>query len=949
MKVTRQRNVYYIDISKNLFRGYIETSLLLEKESVVYYKYASLEIQDVEVTLENGLTYKPNLEKKANTNEIYEGVSQEIKEKDFSEVLKIIIPDFNKESNFIRIKINYSPLDFNTSISFYKQVYEDDNHKEIVGSNRHGYSFELFPSVFSEERVGYPWELVYIFPNIEEYKIVSPGILRSFKEEDKVNVSMYYVEESIPDFINFAVGTYERVEIYNGDDKKVLLIPNHFEEYNDSIFEVVDDFANIIKYTEHFLQRTFPIPTLTTVFSLIEIEPTLGIGTSLNNISVLSPSKDIDQAFKMKRIIADIVTAQIFYFYVHFTDITDFWIFAGMKGYLEDYCVRFLLGHNDFLFTLKEEKDFIIRNDVYELPLCDPRRSYLSYYSDFFLKKAKIVFHTLENNLSKAFLSKICSFTLKKKPITQINFTLDFIALIKDITGKDMKVFFDTYVFRPGIVNVIFKFTIDKKKNKVDFKIEQSSTSQLQGANKEVSGFVTVKSFEVEGSYDHSFNFNQENYFYYHTRTKKKKKPEEEEEEIMPLLWIRIDPKGEHFLNSLVEQPDYMFIEQLLDKNVNGQIEAIDYLSKRPSIQICETFERILENTQMFYRVRVRILYVLAKISLENYIGFQRVIQFFIKKFCVQSSTVIKPNDFNFINYFLQKNSIEALSFTNPSIVKKYNGRTVRSADIICAFMINILRFNDNSMNSFSDSEYISNVIKGLARPLIEINQRKNEEDRNGIEDHDSIKIEDDSINMMNDSIKIEDHDLEDNPFFYDDLQNEEPSSSSSDSTINLNYVDIAVKEVERYRLLDMVFPSHENKITESALYFLGKLAINNCISLKKETLLSLSEYPNAYSVRKIALNLLVVLFPDKDTLDFLMRIIRIDTYRIKLLVIEILEETLSLKNSFLKTFLKEIDFYISLDFYDLILRYKIQNIQMFLEDKDLSESEYNSKLLESY
>jgi hypothetical protein len=263
--------------------------------------------------------------------------------------------------------------------------------------------------------------------------------------------------------------------------------------------------------------------------------------------------------------------------------------------------------------------------------------------------------------------------------------------------------------------------------------------------------------------------------------------------------------------------------------------------------------------------------------------------------------------------------------------------------------MINILRFNDNSMNSFSDSEYISNVIKGLARPLIELNQRKNENDRNGIEEHDSIKIEDDSINMMNDSIKIEEHDLEDNPFFYDDLQNEEPSSSSSDSTITLNYVDIAVKEVERYRLLDMVFPSHENKITESALYFLGKLAINNCISLKKETLLSLSKYPNAYSVRKIALNLLVVLFPDKDTLDFLMRIIRIDTYRIKLLVIEILEETLSLKNSFLKTFLKEINFYISLDFYDLILRNKIQNIQMFLEDKDLSESEYNSKLLESY
>ncbi|KAF9763661.1 Transcription initiation factor TFIID subunit 2, partial [Nosema granulosis] len=960
MKIIGQKNVYYIDIGKCLYRGYIETRISLETESDIFYKYASMDILSINILLDNGTTIKPEVERfllqdfLKNENHANVHANLYASEKEMSDILKLS----GVRAGDCTIKIEYRPSEFNTSIVFYTPVYQDDKHREITAMNRLGYAYEIFPSIWAEDlRTGYPWELVYILPNSEEFKVVSPGVLKSFNEEERVNISMYYVEESIPDFINFAVGTFERIEIHNGDDKKVVLLPSNLEEYSDSLNDVVEDLSNILKYTEHFLQRSFPVSTLSIIFSMVDCEPTLGIGTAICNISLLTPAKDIEPMFEIKRTLSSIVASQVFYFYVHYSEITDFWIFCGMKGYLEDYCVRFLLGNNDFLFTLKEDKDFVLANDVYELPLCDSRRDFTSYHSDFFKKKSKLVFHTLESNLSKAFLEKICNFTLKKSSSEiGLNFTHDFIALIKDVTGKDMKAFFDTYVFKAGLVNISFRFTVDKKKNRVDFQVEQSPTSRLPDCNKTISGLVTVKSYEVEGSYDHSFNFNQDNHFYYHTRTKKKKKPEEEEEEIMPLLWIRIDPKREHLLGGVVEQPDYMYIEQLLDKNVVGQIEAIDYLSKRPSVQICEAFERILENSQMFYKIRIRILYVMAKINIDSYVGFQRVIQFFIKKFCVQSSTVIKPNDFNYINYFLQKHSIKALSHTDPFIKKNYNGRNVVSASIVCAFMINILRFNDNSMNNFSDTWYIASVIESLVRPILAMKFT------DGENINFESKTECKQVFYNKDEVKkteefFEDSSEEDRDEDFNFLVEEDSSTSTiperHEETEAPNYVEVAIGEIERYRLLDMVFPSHNNIVTEATLYFLGRLAINGCIGIKKDVLISLSKFPNAFAVRKASLTLLVVLFPDKDTIDFVLGLMKSESFRIKIAIVEILEETLSneiiSRDIFSQDLMKEIDQFLLIFPYDFYLRDKIQNIKMFVEGKDMSLEDFYEKLLAFY
>lgn len=972
MKITSQKNVYYVDIGKSIYKGYIESLITVDKEEILYYKYASMDILSISIHLEDGTTVKPEVQKlllrdflknqdDLNKDENYAKIyNQHEFEKEMSDVLKISgVPEGD-----VTVRIEYRPAEFNTSVMFYRPVYEDDKHKEVVAINRLGYSYEIFPSLWTDSpRTGYPWELVYILPNSEEYKIVSPGVLKSYNEEEKVNISMYYVEESIPDFINFSVGTFERFEIHNGDDKKVIFLPSNLEEYSDTLNDVVEDLANILKYTEHFLQRSFPIPTLSISFSMIDFELTMGIGTALCNISLLTPSKDIEPMFEIKRTLSSIIASQIFYFYVHYSEITDFWVFCGLKGYLEDYCVRFLLGNNDFLFTLKEDKDFVFENDVYELPLCDRRRDFFSYHTEFFQKKSKLVFHTLESNLSKAFLEKICIFTLKKTNAQiGLNFTPDFILLIKDVTGKDMKSFFDTYVFKSGLISVSFRFTIDKKKNRVDFKVDQKPTSKLPDCNKRLTGLITVKSYEVEGSYDHSFNFNQDNHFYYHTRTKKKKKPEDEEEEIMPLLWIRIDPKREHLVNGVVEQPDYMFIEQLLDKNVIGQIEAIEYLSKRPSVQICEAFERILENSQMFYKVRIRVLYVLAKIDIENFVGFQRVIQFFIKKFCVQASTVIKPNDFTYISYFLQKHSIRALSFIDPFIVKNYNGRNVGSASIVCAFMINILRFNDNSMNSFSDSWYIASVIESLVRPILAmkfpgVGDLINFESKSECK---KIFCDKEGPQKANASLEFADSSSneEDNKNDFNFLVEESSTSSSlasiperqpEDKTETLNYIDVAVEEIERYRLLDMVFPSHNNIVTESTLYFLGRLAINGCVGIQREVLISLASYPNTFSVRKAALTLLVILFPDKETIEFILGLLKSDIFRIKMAIAEIIEDTVSKNLCDIRNMLGEIKDILFIFPYDPILRDKMQNINLFVEGKDISSEDYNQKLLDFY
>ncbi|KAK1350003.1 Transcription initiation factor TFIID subunit 2 [Hamiltosporidium tvaerminnensis] len=95
--------------------------------------------------------------------------------------------------------------------------------------------------------------------------------------------------------------------------------------------------------------------------------------------------------------------------------------------------------------------------------------------------------------------------------------------------------------------------------------------------------------------------------------------------------------------------------------------------------------------------------------------GYMRLLQFFIRKYCYLSSTIVKSNDYNsFTSYFIEKEIIRSISVSNPYILRSKN----INSEITLSFIINLLKYNDNSSNGYSDSYYIGSLVECIGLPL---------------------------------------------------------------------------------------------------------------------------------------------------------------------------------------------------------------------------------------
>lgn len=861
MRVSHQKNVYYVDINKNIYRGYIETSISKESnEKFIVYRSAYLEIEEVVLidSMEklhfeyfNTKTSKdklkiPKVIIKSKNKPITEDENKQIHSEDDSssstekyyDAFRVKIPDEINDSSF-KIRISFKPVDSNPSILWYKPVSDKDKHKEVIASNPFYNSSCIAPYIDTITNM----ELYYIIPNTEEVKVISSGTFKSIREEDRMIIYLYGAYTH-PKYLSFVVGTYDQCDIFNDNDKRKLLLPYSIETNKT---EIINDLQAIIKYIESFT-KTNELSSCNVVFSLIPIDNIVSKNMVILKYSYIPSSKDIEMAYLLKRILSECLSQQVYHFMNW--SLYDAWIYHGFSGYLADYCIRYLLGNNEFLFNYIEDKQYVIDRDIMEYPLFYTLRKEHECYSEFFKKKTRLVFHCMESHLSFAFLQKISDEIIEARRIEQKQellltdlrkcFTPRFIKIVKDSTGKDLRGFFDFYLFRPGLMKIKLGLNINKKKNTVNVIASYLNTSQLPGANKKPMGNINIKSIELEGNFDHEISFEGENVFMYHTRTKKKKK-EEVDEEIMPLLYIRADTKRENLFEYIVEQPDYMYIEQLQDKNIIGQFEAIQGLKNKPTLASCEALEKLLDNSHVFYKIRIKVSYVLRFINIEEYNGFQRMIQYFIRNRCVANSTVLKSNEFGLISYFIQKHLVKSLSQISDTL-------RLEDSKIVIAFLENILKFNDNSLSQFEDSWYISTVINLFVKQSAFISCYKSP----------ITEVERLFKDYSGDAKFITTEDFI--------RTNKSIHKTTDESTVIQNCFD----ELERFRISDMVFPSNSNIITRTCLISYIRLSYYNKMRISKDSLMNLAKYPNLYSIRLPAIEGLLILF--SDTLPFILK-----------------------------------------------------------------------------
>ncbi|ELA48190.1 hypothetical protein VCUG_00231 [Vavraia culicis subsp. floridensis] len=698
------------------------------------------------------------------------------------------------------------------------------------------------------------YTMVYVVP--PDFTVVSPGQLVGVIEHCECIVHTYTVR-AFAENVCFAVGSYEAYEI---SAVKTLYVPR-YTEYAD----LKSDLNAVHKFVNNFVGGDHTLP-LSIVFTMMPCTA-VALHVAVLPMSTFPTADDIEHNFAFKERVARLIGTQLFmntYF-----EREDLWLKMGLIGYVADHILKHMLGTNEFLFRLRNAIDAIVRDDHLHLPLYAPARTVHSYRSAFVCAKAAVFMHILENNTSLAFMQKIVKICLNRERIN----THAFIGVVRDVTGKDLRN--ERMIYRNNSGTYTGEVSIDLKKNQVKIVFNGPVNT-------------VVQSHEVEGVYEH--NVKKELTYTYHNRRKK------DEESV---LFIRVDPYITQLNTYKLVLKGTMYGNLTRDKNVLSQMEGIKHVDE------CE-LERLVYDVHVNYRIKLMAM---------HYLGINSILSFFVKKFCVQGSTIIKPNMFTVLNHQVLVGTMRILSMFDPHVKRVVNEKVVSVGAILKAFFYNVLRYNDNSSNAYDDSVFVGQLIRGLSFMLTvhggtgedigdNIGEgvyegvdggRDSEDDEIGgngddgstdrIDNTDRTANADRTMSANHISGALDGainktvstpHDttpstVKNNLWDRNDAEHREIMNKEREGVIDtdrgrtgtnhLNTTaecdDIYLEIIERYRMKDIIFPSNCNRVTCAVLYFYGRLDLYGMVNMNINYLLLLIRPANFIEVRCAAAEIL--------------------------------------------------------------------------------------------
>ncbi|CCG24484.1 Tsm1 transcription initiation factor TFIID subunit [Candida orthopsilosis Co 90-125] len=184
-----------------------------------------------------------------------------------------------------------------------------------------------------------------------------------------------------------------------------------------------------------------------------------------------------------------------------------------------------------------------------------------------------------------------------------------------------------------------------------------------------------------------------------------------------PFEWIRGDIDFEWIAKIEVLQPDFMYGSQLVyDRDVEAQFDALRYFGnlEKPSVIYCTALVRTFLDERYFYRIRIAAAEALATCSnaSNDFIGMKYLIKAYKHLYCFPDSSIPKANDFNDFKLFLIQRAV-------PGILCRITDDEGRVPKDVQDLLFNFVKFNDNAMNDYQDTLYLSDLIKALTTSAI--------------------------------------------------------------------------------------------------------------------------------------------------------------------------------------------------------------------------------------
>uniref|UniRef100_A0A915PKF7 Transcription initiation factor TFIID subunit 2 n=1 Tax=Setaria digitata TaxID=48799 RepID=A0A915PKF7_9BILA len=604
------------------------------------------------------------------------------------------------------------------------------------------------------------------------FTVVASGELFDTEYTTDLQEKIYHYQLLVPTSavnIGFAIGSFTPVVHPDMPEITSFALPS----LHPLVKHTTSTIDRVFEYFEELLSCRFPFSSYKQVFVYqTPDEVTAYTGLSILSLTLLYHKKILDVVQMTRQYLAYAVAQQFFGCFVTSTCWLDIWLVSSLARSVTSMFVERFFGSSENLFQiskmLNSVSDYETRwgkivlrpsNADYKQYLhFDPRNPYTCspLYADAMFKKGHLVMRMLSQRLGKEpflqVMQKILSVAmqasqLQKEPAHWQHMTVStesFFRTVSSVTGQELPTFLEQWIHNGGHAKFWVQYAFNRKRNMIELEVKQEPSAN-RGRQSYVGPLIVVVQ-ELDGSFTHTVQIDSNHSKHdlqCHSkagrRQKKKKIPLSTGEELeidlanmdpdSPVLWIRIDPDLLLLRKVSIQQPVYQWEYMLkYERDVLAQLQALDILQRFPSPHARGILIETIETEAFFYRqvlVRCRAAYILAEVVNklpETWLGPPALMILFKKFFgCKSAPHIPKPNNFVATSANLQ---LYFLMHAIPQALARLRSSSNGALSEVHHFLIGLIKYNDNTVNRYSDDHYRASLINALAATVVPAENR---------------------------------------------------------------------------------------------------------------------------------------------------------------------------------------------------------------------------------
>lgn len=442
----------------------------------------------------------------------------------------------------------------------------------------------------------------------EKYFALSNGVLAETRHDKSAGTKTYHWYQDVPHvsyLISLVVGEYvERTEYYKDIPLSYYVQPGREEEGERSFGKTPD----MVKFFSEKLNFDYPYKK----YAQIVVEDFVFGGmentSATTQTAMTLHDERAHQDYESEPLVAHELAHQWFGDLLTCKDWSHAWLNEGFATYFEALYREHDLGEAEFRYEMYQNaKQFFQEDGKYRRPIVTNKyREPIDLFDRHLYDKGSLVLHMLRYELGDELFWKVMHHYLETHQGGNVE-TIDLIRAIEEITGRNMKRFFDQWVFGAGYpelkVNYSWESSEDGKSGTAKVVIEQ--TQEVKDETPLFHFPVDLVFVTDNGPETKTVDVTEKQQVSYFQFSNK---PER----------FYFDPKNWILKVVKLEVPQEMLLSQLTDtEDVMMRIDAAQALKEQPSAKIVNALGKaLLEDS--FWGVQTEIAKVLGEIHTER-------------------------------------------------------------------------------------------------------------------------------------------------------------------------------------------------------------------------------------------------------------------------------------------------------------------------------------------